>query len=160
MKTIKITKNIVLPPSILKENLINTIYNSLKKNISNESSLNTGLIIDIDKDSIVIKDNKVLITGNTQFMIEFYAETIKPCEGDLSKGKVILLSESGIIVDMYDIKTMIPKLNLINQGYKYDKTILTYIKDENKISLGDILDIKITKVRYERKKFSCIGELI
>ena len=59
---------------------------------------------------------------------------------------------------MKNLKVLIPINILKNWKHNHSKNI--FEKEKKNLKVGDIITIKITDIRYENCKYSCIGELI
>jgi hypothetical protein len=62
----------------------------------------------------------------------------------------------GMLCNYYDIKIWVPIAN--TNGFKFISNIL--IKKKEQISVGSEMNVKISEIRYEKKKFSCIASLV
>ena len=95
------------------------------------------------------------------FTVVFEAITLNPKIGSVLNGTVVSIHTSGIFVEIKEkIKVLVSESNM--DGMIYDVNTSTYIsKVGNRIiKKNDIVNIKITDIRYQNKKISCIGIFI
>ena len=65
-----------------------------------------------------------------------------------------MIHNSGVFVNLSNIKILIPNKN--NFSCENNKLIIndkTFVK-------GDLINVKITNIRYEKNKYSCLGIFI
>jgi exoribonuclease R len=55
------------------------------------------------------------------------------------------------------IKILVPVANMNN--YEYNEETLIFEKEKKVIKVGDIVTVTVTKIKYEKKEFGCIGKL-
>ena len=103
---------------------------------------------------VEITDNK-----DTIFYIKFEAETLKPDEGCRLHGRVCLVFKDGIFIDVFGCQKIMIASKSMND-FKYDSEKQVFRNDKKVISAGDEIEVEITKVRYNKKKFDCLGKLV
>lgn len=155
-----IQKRICLEPEFLNSNLKKNIFDRLKKSTVNECSKEYGYILDIVK-LIKIKDNYVSnATSEIVFEVMFEIETLKPEIDKVFTGDVCMIFVGGIFLNIKNkIKVLIPITSM--KEYKFDQTNKIFIKkDKTVIKQGDVLNVKITGIKYSKKNYSCFGDLV
>lgn len=155
-----IQKRICLEPEFLNSNVKKNIFERLKKSTVNECSKEYGYILDIVK-LIKIKDNYVSnATSEIVFEVMFEIETLKPEIDKVFTGDVCMIFVGGIFLNIKNkIKVLIPITSM--KDYKFDQTNKVFIKkDKTVIKQGDVLNVKITGIKYSKKNYSCFGELV
>ena len=126
-----------------------------------ESSYENGYNLEIKR---ILNFNNNYISNATNmivFTVVFEAITLNPKIGSVLNGTVVSIHTSGIFVEIKEkIKVLVSESNM--DGMIYDVNTSTYIsKVGNRIiKKNDIVNIKITDIRYQNKKISCIGIFI
>ena len=155
-----IQKRICLEPEFLDSNFKKNIFDRLKKLTVNECSKEYGYILDIVK-LIKIKDNYVSnATSEIVFEVMFEIETLKPEIDKVFTGDVCMIFVGGLFLNIKNkIKVLIPITSM--KDYKFDQVDKVFIKkDKTVIKQGDVLNVKITGIKYSKKNYSCFGELV
>ena len=74
--------------------------------------------------------------------------------GNILKCQIHMIHNSGVFVNLFNIKILVPhKNNFSCENNKLTVNNKLYVKD-------DWIDVKITNIRYEKKKYSCLGIFI
>ena len=153
MQTSSITKRITLNPKYLTKKINKHIINQLKKDTKDDCSKQYGHILKI------IEIQEILDSENTNFVIKFLAETLKPEKDEILEGKVFKIYKDGIFIDVLDKqKILIPSLNITNHTFNQENNI--YESQDNTIQENDKVKVKIVAVKYNKGKFSCFGCLV
>ena len=71
--------------------------------------------------------------------------------------EIIKMLNSGIFCKFSNINFWISNENIYDYKYNLDNNKYVNSNDE-KLNIGDIINIKVTLTRYENKLYSCIGE--
>ena len=145
-----------LTAGAIKNNILNKLENIIK---NSECSYDNGYILEITR---IIDYNNNYISNATNmivFTVIFEAITLNPKIGSILSGKVISVHTSGIFVEIKEkIKVLVAESSM--EGMTYDANTLTYKSKIGCIKKNDTVNIKITDIRYQNKKISCIGTLI
>ena len=96
------------------------------------------------------------ITGNILFNTNLLVNSIILKKNLEIPVTVTMILAPGILCNYYDIKIWVPISN--TNGFKFISNML--IKKKQQISVGSTVDVKISEIRYEKKKFSCIASLV
>ena len=162
MFKIIIKRQVSLKPEELSGCVKNNIMKKLESIIkTGECSYDNGYILEIKR---ILNFNNNYISNATNmivFTVVFEAITLNPKIGSLLNGTVVSIHTSGIFVEIKEkIKVLVSESNM--DGMIYDVNTLTYISKVRKgvVKKNDIVSIKISDIRYQNKKISCIGILI
>ena len=153
-----ITQNVSIEAMYLDSNIKNHILNKLKKNMEGKCTFEYGYIITVNK-IIRIGDNTIGSANSLViFNIVYEADVLKPETGHVLSGKVCMVFQHGIFVNVYEkMKVLVPATSMINYKYQQDQNNFTWL--EQSIENGVEVTIDIVMTKYEKKQFSCIGKL-
>lgn len=157
MDTILFRKKICIEPKYLSSQLKTRIADRLYEILGNKCSKEYGYVVDVNSD-FKIHGNEIGASGNIMIDVECSVKTLKPKKGNIIEGKVFMLFDHGIFIEVLGkMKVLVP----IDKtgGYKFDKISRTFKHKKKTIGVGDILKVEIDQIKYEQKKFSCIGIL-
>jgi DNA-directed RNA polymerase subunit E'/Rpb7 len=168
----KITHVFQVSPAILSKNINDEIENLVQSNIVGSCSETRGYITSVS--NIVLVFSKISeATGFIDFKVMFDAVCVRPKTGNMYSGRVCLVFDMGILIDVAGIlKVLIPVSEKIikgeNKNYatEFNSENSTIILDtgcgKNKIEQGVFLKSKITGVQYNAstKSFNCFGILV
>lgn len=154
-----IQKRICIEPEFLDSNIEQNIFNKLKKSTVNQCSKEFGYILDIVK-LIEIKDNYISnASSEIVFEVMFEIETLKPEIDKIFTGDVCMIFVGGIFLNIKNkIKVLIPITTM--KDYKFIQSEKIFKKDKIVIKQGDVLNVKITGIKYQKKNYNCYGELV
>jgi DNA-directed RNA polymerase subunit E'/Rpb7 len=152
-----VQKRICLEPEFLNSKLKQNIFDKLKKSTMNECSKEFGYILNIVR-LVKIIDNYVSnASSEIVFEVMFEIETLKPEIGKVFTGDVCMVFVGGIFLNIKNkIKVLIPITTM--KEYKFDQALKIFKKDKTVIKQGDILNVKITGIKYSKKNYSCFGK--
>lgn len=155
---VNIEQKIPIESMYLDKNINLNILNKLKNDMGGKCTLEYGYILDIIK-IIKIGDNKISSANSlTVFDVIYQADVLKPTEGLILSGKVCMIFQHGIFVDIKGkMKVLIPATTI--DSFSYDAEDSSFETSNTKISNGASVDIEIVLIKYEKKNFSCIGKL-
>jgi DNA-directed RNA polymerase subunit E'/Rpb7 len=142
----------------LDSNINCHILNKLKKNMTGACSLKNGYIIEVTK-IVKLGDNQIGCANSLViFNVRYEAEILKPEKDDIFSGKVCMIFQDGIFVDVKGkMKVLIP-ISMIS--YVYNKQENIFESPDHTIIQGMEVNIKIIMTKYEKKQFHCIGKLL
>jgi DNA-directed RNA polymerase subunit E'/Rpb7 len=157
--TKQIKQNISIESRYLDSDIQNHVFNKLKKNMEGKCTFDDGYIIEVKK-IINLGNNHIGCTDSlTVFNVLYEADVLKPEKGDIFVGKVCMIFQHGIFVDIKGkMKVLIPS-NSINT-YVYNQNDNIFENSDNSIKNGIEVSIEITMTKYEKKQYSCIGNLV
>ena len=157
---IKVIKTrLTLENRFLNKNIKTHILEQLKFSLVNTCSKENGYILDVLEvlqiiDNIIDKTNSMPI-----FTILCKIEYLKPEIDSVYNGDVCMIFEHGIFTDIKNkFKVLIPIDSLDQFEYKSDDNI--FKNDKLEICINSNINCKITSIKYEKKQFICIGELL
>ena len=155
MEQRKIQRIVFMPPDKIGNDREEFLLQTLKQNRDKLHSQKDGYIVEILK--ITDWTNQVSnITGNILFKTNLMVNSIilqKNLEIPVS---VTMILAPGILCNYYDIKIWVPIAN--TNGFKFISNMP--IKKKQQIAVGSTINVKISEIRYEKKKFSCIASLV
>lgn len=155
MEQRKIQRIVFMPPDKIGNDREEFLLQTLKQNRDKLHSQKDGYIVEILK--ITDWSNQVSnITGNILFKTNVMVNSIilkKKLEIPVA---VTMILAPGILCNYYDIKIWVPIAN--TNGFKFISNML--IKKKQQIAVGSTINVKISEIRYEKKKFSCIASLV
>lgn len=151
-----LTTKVVVEPKFLGYNIYQVISELLLKQEKGKCSKDTGYIVSIDKNSILILDNQVMYTGNIMFHVKFGADVLKPEKDMVLEATLQIVIPTGIILDVHDMKIFVPRDNLTSNNYLFKDG--KYKKNED--DLPSILQVRIGNISYEKQKYRCIADLV
>ena len=162
MKTIVITEYVGLEPEFLSKNMLKPkILESIDEKFLGKCHSKYGFIIKIFKDTVIILENYISsIDNNVNFKVEFNAQIILPEVGQVIKCKVDMIFNHGIFASIHNLKLLVPKTQL--SKYEFTTNVDNnpiYKSAKRKIEKDNEIECKINAVRYDKKQYSCIGEL-
>ena len=149
-----IEKRITLNPKYLTKNIKKHLIKQIEQETKNDCSKEYGYILKIKK-LIDIKDNE-----DTSFLVKFEAETLKPEKDKILDGTVCKIYKDGIFVDIQQKqKILIPAMNIAD--FEFDEDNNKYFNENNEetIKENDTITVKISAVKYNKRKFSCFGSI-
>ena len=138
------TRKIRVKPEYLGPDLLSNIRTQLENEIVNQCTEETGYILKIiDVDKII--DNYIENSSSDITMeIMFSFVSFKPIVGDVINTTVCAVYKDGILVNAHDCQNiLVPSSTYVDQNVTWDP--------------GSELKVKVTAVRYNDHKFSCIG---
>ena len=160
-----IEKRVCVKPDCLNSKIRSYLLQKSKEYYINDCTKDLVYIIDIKK-LVKIKDNFLSNScSDIVFEIILKVETIKPDVGMVFNGKVCMIFQDGILVNIKEImKVLIPVSVLKN--YELENNIFIYKgggEDDkvkrNEIKINDIIDVVIIGSKYSKKKYSCFGNI-
>jgi DNA-directed RNA polymerase subunit E'/Rpb7 len=153
-----IHRNVCLEPRFMDKNIMNHLLAKIKVSTRDECSKEHGYILDV-KTVKIISNNISSANSDIVLKVEMVADTLKPKEGDIISGKVCMIFQSGIFVDISGkLKILIPLSELA--GYELDGTSTHYARGMSEIKKDDIVKVKIKATKYDKRSFSCFGSLV
>ena len=156
----EITKNIILEPKHLTNNLEEYISCELKKKYEKMCCVDNGLIVLIEEiletDNFINKDS----IGIT-FKINFKALTIKPIIGMKVSFIPFRIIETGVFGKVYEkINFFIPNKNLTDLFFVFNEEEQYYKNENDKIDKDTEIKVIIEEMKYDLLKYNCITSLI
>lgn len=151
-----IERSIAIHPSFLNSQIETKILQKIKSEYLGKCDEKVGYITKI-YDNINIISNHVSNAGSgVIFKVKFKIQNVKPEVGKEYEGKVCMVIEDGLLVEVLDLmKVLIPIEN--TNGYEYKNDVL--VKGDSTIDTGDLVNIVMTKINYEKKKYQIVASL-
>ena len=155
MEQRKIQRVVIMPPDKIGDDRKEFLLETLKKSRDKLHSQKDGYIVEILE--IIDWSNQVSnITGNILFKTNVMVNSIILKRNLEIPVTVTMILAPGILCNYYDIKIWVPIAN--TNGFKFISNML--IKKKEQIAVGSTMNVKISEIRYEKKKFSCIASLV
>lgn len=158
----QIIQKVIIECKYLDSNIEKHIFQKLKKTMEGICTFNNGYIIEVKK--IVELGSNTIGNSNSLviFNVVYEAEVLKPIEGQVLTGKVCMIFQHGIFVDVITrMKVLIPVTSMEEYNYNKNDNTFEYTTDSLvSITLEKELSIEIVMIKYEKKQFSCIGKII
>jgi DNA-directed RNA polymerase subunit E'/Rpb7 len=157
--SVRISKKICLDPEYLDNQIYKHLLEKLNKTYKNECSKDIGYILNINK--IININNNYISPANSSIVFDVTVDaTILKPEKDLQvEGRVFMVFNNGIFIEVIkNFKILVLKNSLA--GYKFDQQNLSYTKGKKVIKNDDIIKVKISGVKYEKKTFCCFAEML
>ena len=146
--------NVIMKPSEITENLNEFLIETIRNNRQYLNSSENGCIAKVNK--ILSHTNMISpVTSNIHYKVKIEVERLLPKQGLKLEVEVKMILETGILCQSHDIKFWIPANK--TGGYKFESG--RYIKDDSELLQGDVVQVQILEIRYEKKIFSCIALL-
>tara|TARA_B100000131_G_C17969229_1_gene553740 strand:- start:105 stop:569 length:465 start_codon:yes stop_codon:yes gene_type:complete len=151
MKT-NIVLDCIFPPDLLTREWKNSLLDILKEKYE-DTSHSVGYIKKVTNIKDIIHN---WIDSNHNLNIKVFCD----CDiiilniGNILECEIQMIHNSGVFVNLSNIKILIPNKN--NFSCENNKLIIndkTFVK-------GDLINVKITNIRYEKNKYSCLGIFI
>jgi DNA-directed RNA polymerase subunit E'/Rpb7 len=155
-----IKEKIGIEPKYFNGDIESHIYEKLKKTRKGTCTMNNGYILDIVK-LIKIGEN-IITSANSWVIFEVFYEaiTLKPYKGLVLSGEICMVFSQGVFVDIQGkMQILIPDYSLISHNFKYDESKGIFSNSSTILTKGGEVNVEITMVKYEKRKFGCIGKL-
>lgn len=154
-----ITQEVSIESRYLDSDIKDHILDKLKKTMEGKCTLNSGYIIEVKKVTS-LGENKIGCANSLViFEVTYEAGILKPEKGQYMSGKVCMVFQHGIFVDVCGkMKVLIPSASMDEYTYSSDEN--AFESTCNTIVQGVELEIEIVMTKYEKKQFSCIGKLL
>lgn len=151
--TSKIVLKSILEPRFLDKNYKQHILKNLRET-HNNSAISTGYIIEV-RDILDIIHNFININNLLEIKLLCLVDLLKLQVNSVIKDcEIVMIHNNGIFVNKYKIKILIPN-NKLN-SFEYQNNTCHY-KDQL-LTCGDIIDVIIVDIRFEKNEYTCIGK--
>ena len=133
---------------------VNACINSkIQEKCQDHCSQEIGYIIGFNGIS-KIYSNIINRNGNKiVYKVVYDVECFKPFIDAEYNAEIKYIFEDGIVLLYYKMKILIPKNNLIENGYTFENN--TY----GNFKVGDYINIIVIQIKYEKNNFMCIANL-
>lgn len=158
MARVIMERKICVEPSHLDDKIFDHLLEKIRNDILGHCDQEHGYVTKVYNKIKIINNTISTFGPSVFFQVKFEAEVFKPKIGLEYKGKVCMIFQAGIFVEVFDkMKVLIP-VDQMN-GYKFDKGNSSFKKGGKTVCQNDIVKIKINLIKYEKQNFSCIGNL-
>jgi len=166
--TKKISRMFQVSPEVLSSSIDKKMEKIIHEHIVGSCSEANGYIVEVS--NIVLKNATVSEpTGLVDIIVDFDAECVKPEIGSHYSGRVCLVFDMGVLVDIAGVlKVLIPVTDqtcIVNGELRdavYDQLVNSLTIDSLKIEKGKIIRVQVSGVQYnaETNSFNCFGDII
>jgi len=162
MAYVTIEEKVSLGSEFIDKDIKMHIYKYILSRFQGKNTEKYGYVIEILPNVEILK-NEISTTGSrVNFYVRFGAKTLKPERGKNYTGEVSCVMSEGLFVIVQkdlgveeEMKVFIPVTDL--KDYELDKTVPCFRSKNKVIQEGTILEIVITKIKQETKRY--IGSL-
>lgn len=155
-------KRIVLDACNLNKDFRKHLVDKLKAISLNSCTKENGHILEI-RDITKITDNYISnVNSEIIFIVEFKALVLKPEIGSIITDKVCMVFGGGLLLNVKDkFKVLVPANTLVDYVYG-EQPVKSFTNKVKGVVIGENQEckVKITGIRFLKKNFSCIGQLI
>ena len=152
-----VEKKIFLEPKYFDEDILIHLQKKIQQSI-HSCDAEYGYILKIYKKFKIISNNISSAGVGAFFNVRFAIQCLKPTCGTEYKSVIKMVFSTGIFVEIQDkIKVLIIGDKI--QNYKYNSTKSCFENEKFTLKKDDEINIIIESIRYEKKKFICIGNL-
>jgi DNA-directed RNA polymerase subunit E'/Rpb7 len=157
MSRITIHEKIAVEPSALNSNIRNHLFNKIVSTFSNKCDKEYGYILKVYDDIRIISNVVSSASSDIFFDVTFPAKVLKPEIGKEYTGKVFMIFQHGILIEVHDrMKILIPADKL--KDFTYNKKNV-FKNNTDTIQINSVVTCVIDRMQYEKNNFSCIGNL-
>jgi DNA-directed RNA polymerase subunit E'/Rpb7 len=154
MEVIYFAENISLQPSMLNANIFESIRKIVQDKYKSVCTKKWGYIVDI-KDVKVLSNIVDRVSSSIFFNIGVWAERFLPREGLAIPALVQMCFQHGILCKYRDLSILVPMSTI--KDVKYENGRIQ--SGSQSIMKGDEISVSLVNVKYEKHKFSAIGNL-
>lgn len=123
------------------------LHEEISKRVTGKCDNETGYIVKLLEVNKILENCIHNSSSDIILTVQFTVENFKPIKGLIIDGIVCAVYTDGILATVQNQKVLIP-------ASTYDSERVKDIKQNEKIKM------KITNVRYEDHKFSCLAEIV
>lgn len=147
-------RKIRVKPEHLGPNLVSNIRTQLESEVVNQCTEDTGYILKIIEIVKVIDNFVENSSSDIVVEILFSFIAFKPLVGDVIDTTVCAVYKDGILVNAHDCqKILVPSSTYIDHIDVKGNVVW----NGEEVVQGSLLKVRVTAVRYNDHKFSCIG---
>jgi DNA-directed RNA polymerase subunit E'/Rpb7 len=135
------------------------LLNKIRTTVVGKCYLEYGYILNVTKIIDIGSNTISSVNSFVVFDVTYEADVLKPEIGDVFSGSVCMIFQHGIFVNVKNkLKVLVPAKSM--KTYVFEDDYFFNKKENTKITNSCELSIRITMIKYEKKEFSCIGELV
>ena len=135
------------------------LLNKIRTTVVGKCYLEYGYILNVTKIIDIGSNTISSVNSFVVFDVTYEADVLKPEIGDVFSGSVCMIFQHGIFVNVKNkLKVLVPVKSM--KTYVFEHDYFFNKKENTKITNSCELSIRITMIKYEKKEFSCIGELV
>ena len=157
IETVEITKSICVTPSIMDENMEETVYKLIRQKFEKSCDEHDGLILTIH-DIFDIQNQISKDSCHINIRVKIKASIVRPQKGTVFTFKPTLLIAKGIFGKVHDsISLFIPESFLTEYHYKNDSFV---DENDNEITKQTEITVVVTDIKFNTTKYNCICKLV
>ena len=148
--------NIMLEPAQLDFSYKTHLLNKMKLHYEKQCTNQYGYIISVDDIETIHGNTIAPADCSTVFDTTFKITALKIEIGCVLLGTVCMVFPYGVFVEIFDkVNVLVPSKNL--EEFKYNSEDILFEHDNITIKKGVKIEVILCNVRYEKKKYVCIG---
>jgi DNA-directed RNA polymerase subunit E'/Rpb7 len=159
MDTYTITSTIEIEPKYLHSGIKDIITKKISEKYCKKSVQKYGYVIEVNNVN-VLSNQMSRVNLNVMFNVRFTLNCFNPTEGKELDSKVLMVFDHGIMCEEYGVRILIPKTSFDGTIKDGIVKIKTGTKDGKLIKKDDIIRICLMTVKYDKRNFSAIANLI
>ena len=164
----RISRKFQVSPEVLSASIDDNMAKIIQDQLVGSCSESNGYIIEASN----VCARKATVsesTGLVDIIVDFDAECVKPNIGSTYSGRVCLVFDMGVLIDIAGVlKVLIPVTDqtcIVNgkiENAVYDQLMNTLVVGSFKIEKGILVRVKVSGVQYnaETNSFNCFGDII
>uniref|UniRef100_A0A6C0KCA4 RNA polymerase Rpb7-like N-terminal domain-containing protein n=1 Tax=viral metagenome TaxID=1070528 RepID=A0A6C0KCA4_9ZZZZ len=150
-----ITKTICVTPSIMDENMEETISTLIRQKYERVCDEHDGVILEIH-DILDIQNQISKDSCHINIRVKMRVSVVRPKKGSIFTFKPTLIIAKGIFGKIHDlISLFIPDTYLPGWVYKNE----TFTAGNNTITKDTFVDVAVTDIKFNTTKYNCICKL-
>lgn len=158
MSILTISKWIKIDPQYTDSRLNTHIRTELDKQMKNECNEDMGHVLNV-VDVIELVDNEIQNSSSELVvLVKFTVEIFKPTPDMIIESIICAIYPDGILVEAHDIQKILIPTSTYTNKYTLVNNMLVY--EDTPLGSGDKIQVRITAVRYDDHKFSCLGVIV
>lgn len=161
-KIINVPIEISLLPNKMDKNYYEHIMEVIREKYQQKCIVNYGYIISINKIHRILSDDIGTIIPSAQILVEICCKVFLPKINMKFNACIDIIFTHGIFIHRDKIRILIPMINIENKWKikkDFSSCFLVHKETNNTLKKGDIINICLVDVRFEKDGYSCIGEL-
>lgn len=138
--------------------------NKIREKLVGNCYKDHGYVLDVLNTKIT--DNKISpIDSNIILYMNIEISYLMPEKGSVYKGKVIMVFNKGIFVEILDVLKILVSVDSLKDLYDYEDFTNCFIpKDNSKeldiINKGEEVSVCIKGLRYSKNMYNCFGDIV
>lgn len=154
-----IEKWITIKPSKLGDNINENIKQQLKKEFILKCDESLGYFTDVKKVYKILDNYITNSSSDIMCLVKFEADIFRPTVGMIiDDAEILKIYENGILLNAMNIQKILIPSHTLPADCVIENNILKI--GEKKLTEHNKMKVKIKAVKYDNKKFNCIGLVV